>query len=617
MASLSISTLPTSTTTKKPFFSKTPSHVNKSRRFTVSCNAASDNNDKTVKNSDTPNLILPKTSLEMQNVDRRNLLLGLGGLYGATNLTTIPSAFGMPIAAPDIISHCASASSNLANTKDTIRGVACCPPVLSTDKPKDYVLPWNVKPRVRPAAQRASADYIEKYQKAIQAMRDLPDSHPHSWKQQGMIHCAYCNGGYTQEQSGHPDKQLQIHNSWLFFPFHRWYLYFYERILGKLINDPTFALPYWNWDNPSGMQLPAMFEDNGKKNPLFDPLRDAIHLPPAIFNVEYAGADTGDSCIKQIGINLSSMYRQMITNSCDTKRFFGGEFVAGNDPLTSEFNAPGTIEKGVHTAAHRWVGNRRMANGEDMGNFYSAGYDPLFYVHHANVDRMWKIWRDVDMKRHKDPDSSDWLNASYVFYDENENLVRVYNRDCVDIRRMGYVYERSEIPWIRSRPIARVKGANVAAKSLGVVQKVEDVVFPLKLNKTVKVLVKRPAINRTEEDKEKETEVLFLNGINFDGEKFLKFDVFVNDVDDGVQTTAADSEFAGSFAQLPHGHNMEMGTGEKMLMKSGSAYGITELLEDIEAEGDESVVVKLVPRIGCEEVTVGEIKIKLVPVPTV
>ncbi|KAL7582647.1 hypothetical protein Lser_V15G45500 [Lactuca serriola] len=608
MASLALSSLPTSTTTKKPLFSKTSSHVKPFHRFKVSCNAPADNNDKTVNNSDTPKLILPKTSHEMQNVDRRNLLLGLGGLYGAANLTTIPSAFGIPIAAPDNISDCVAATSNLRNSKDAIRGLACCPPVLSTNKPMDYVLPSNPVIRVRPAAQKATADYIAKYQQAIQAMKDLPEDHPHSWKQQGKIHCAYCNGGYNQEQSGYPNLQLQIHNSWLFFPFHRWYLYFYEKILGKLINDPTFALPYWNWDNPTGMVIPAMFEQNSKTNSLFDPLRDAKHLPPSIFDVEYAGADTGATCIDQIAINLSSMYRQMVTNSTDTKRFFGGEFVAGNDPLASEFNVAGSVEAGVHTAAHRWVGNSRMANSEDMGNFYSAGYDPLFYVHHANVDRMWQIWKDIDKKTHKDPTSGDWLNASYVFYDENENLVRVYNRDCVDINRMGYDYERSAIPWIRSRPTAHAKGANVAAKSAGIVQKVEDIVFPLKLNKIVKVLVKRPATNRTKEEKEKANELLFVNGITFDAERFLKIDVFVNDVDDGIQTTAADSEFAGSFAQLPHNH------GDKMFMRSGAAFGITELLEDIEAEGDDSVVVTLVPRTGCDEVTIGEIKIQLVPI---
>ncbi|KAI3702735.1 hypothetical protein L6452_28487 [Arctium lappa] len=146
----------------------------------------------------------------------------------------------------------------------------------------------------------------------------------------------------------------------------------------------------------------------------------------------------------------------------------------------------------------------------------------------------------------------------------------------------------------------------VQAESAGTVK---DVEFPVKLNQTVKVLVKRPAVNRTKQDKENATEVLMVNGIRFDGEKFVKFDVFVNDKDNVPEITAADSEFAGSFAQLPHSRS-----SEKMMMMSGARFGITELLEDLKAEDDEYVLVSLVPKMGCEDVTISEIKIELVPI---
>ncbi|TVU16157.1 hypothetical protein EJB05_39708, partial [Eragrostis curvula] len=35
-------------------------------------------------------------------------------------------------------------------------------------------------------------------------------------------------------------------------------LYFHERILDKLTDDDTFALPFWNWDSPGGMTLPPI-----------------------------------------------------------------------------------------------------------------------------------------------------------------------------------------------------------------------------------------------------------------------------------------------------------------------------------------------------------------------
>lgn len=33
------------------------------------------------------------------------------------------------------------------------------------------------------------------------------------------------------------------------------YLYYFERIIRKYSGSTTFALPYWNWDDPSGSQL--------------------------------------------------------------------------------------------------------------------------------------------------------------------------------------------------------------------------------------------------------------------------------------------------------------------------------------------------------------------------
>ncbi|KAJ0801521.1 putative catechol oxidase [Helianthus annuus] len=529
MASLCVSTFPTTSLSPlSPLSSKPPPY-----RFKVSCNASSDDHPKT---SESPNLILP---MQNNNVDRRNLLLGLGGLYGTANMTNIGSAFAYPVTAPDDISDCVPATSLI-------------------------------------------------------------------WKQQGKIHCAYCNGAYHQQLSENQKVEVKVHFSSIFYPFHRWYLYFYERILGKLINDPSFALPYWNWDNPMGMMLPAMFEAPGpdndlRTNPLFDPYRNVSHAAPAIVDLQFDDKERGHPCVDQVSINLCSLHTQMVRTK-RTDDFFGC------DPNPKVSECGGSIENGAHTAVHRWVGNPRMANHEDLGNFYSAGYDPVFYVHHANVDRMWHIWMGLKGNRNKGPRSTDWKNSSYVFYDENEELVRVYNRDCVDMKRMGYMYEASSIPWKESPPIPRVKASKVALKSVRSVKKAEETEFPVKLDKRVNVLVKRPATTRSEDEKEKATEMLVLNGIKFNSEKFFKFDVLVNDVDDGIQTTATSSEFVGTFAQVPHM------PGHKMFITSGASYGITEVLEDLEAEEEEYVLVTLVPRAGTEDATVSEIKIELLPI---
>jgi len=77
----------------------------------------------------------------------------------------------------------------------------------------------------------------------------------------------------------------------------------------------------------------------------------------------------------------------------------------------------------------------------DMGFLGSAGRDPLFYSHHANVDRMWHVWSTkLGGEGFKDPE---WLDASFVFYDDVENPrpVRIKFRDVLDTRNLGYTYD--------------------------------------------------------------------------------------------------------------------------------------------------------------------------------
>ncbi|KAK9056870.1 hypothetical protein SSX86_024234 [Deinandra increscens subsp. villosa] len=606
---MSSSILPLTTTftnTHRPFKART----NQTHGFRVTCNAAPDaHNDNKLILPESQKLILP-------NVDRRNLLVGLGGLCTAANLTSLPSAMAAPITVPDITSTCKDASAGIRNKEDAVRTLKCCPPSLGkTIKP--FVFPTEETVRMRWPAHNGTKEQVDKYRAAIKAMRALPDDHPHSFVSQAKIHCAYCNGGYSQVDSGagFPNIDIQIHNSWLFYPFHRWYLYFYERILGKLINDPTFALPFWKWDEPDGMPIAEMFVPetiDGQPNPLYDVYRKATHIEKRIVDLDYDGKDKDIPDKTQIDCNLSTVYRDLVRNGGDTTSFFGGDYVAGDSPVANNDPSVGSVESGSHTAVHRWVGDTPgQPNGEDMGNFYSAGYDPVFYVHHANVDRMWKLWKDLGIPGHVEPNCSGWLNASYVFYDENEDLVRVYNKDSVNLDNLKFNYIENSteaFPWRKSRPARRSKSSQVESTEL--VKTVDETKFPVRLNNILKIRVKRPVVNRTEAEKAKANEVLLIKKVKYDSGKYVKFDVFVNDkLKDGVFTTPCDPEYAGGFAQIPHG-NMK-----SMFMSSSARFGLTELLEDTNTDGDEYATVTLVPRTGCDDLTVGEIKIELVPIP--
>ncbi|KAL3519695.1 hypothetical protein ACH5RR_017844 [Cinchona calisaya] len=534
-----------------------------------------------------------KNSEQHQNASRRNMLIGLGGLYGAANLAADPFAFAAPIAGPDI-SKCGPADLPSGATPTN-----CCPPPAASIVDFKLPSPSNTL-RVRPATQLVDNAYLAKFNKAVQLMKALPDTDPRSFKQQANVHCAYCDGAY--DQLGFPNLELQVHASWLFLPFHRCYLYFYERILGKLIGDPNFAMPFWNWDAQGGMHLPDIYADS--TSPLYDTLRDAKHQPPTMIDLDYNGVDSNISDSQQLSQNLTIMYRQIVSNARTPQLFFGNPYRAGDEPDPG----PGSLENIPHGPVHVWTGDRTQPNFEDMGNFYSAARDPIFYAHHSNIDRMWGIWKTIGGRR-QDITDTDWLNASFLFYDENAQMVRIRVRDVLDTTKLGYTYQAVEVPWLNSRPTPRIAKVARKIKKLVAANAADhghsgNGIFPAKLDKIVKVMVKRPNKKRSKKEKDEKEEILVIEKIEVDRDTFAKFDVYIND-EDQPKSTPENTEFAGSFVNVPHKHKH----GKKI--KTHLNLSLTEILEDLNAEDDEHVLVTLVPRVGCDAVTIGGIKIIL------
>ncbi|KAG6395813.1 hypothetical protein SASPL_141942 [Salvia splendens] len=532
MTSLQLSCMVLGTTAHKP--SRLLPNARRSHRFHVSCSGGPEEEGK---------------------VDRRNMLLGLGGMYGVANLASDTKlARADPLLPPDF------KSCGVAYVGEDPLDVNCCPP--TSDVIKDYKLPPVHRLRVRRAAHRLNLANVAKYKRAVKMMRDLDvadPTDPRGFSQQANIHCAYCNGAH--DQVGHEELDIQVHFSWLFFPFHRWYLYFYERIMADLLKDPTFALPYWNWDHPKGMQLPWMFDEEDSS--LYDPNRNQDRRPPAVLNLALNSTITDP--VQIISNNLSLMYNEMIGTPASATDFMGKAYRDGDAPPT--YPDGGTSEKGSHTAVHAWFGDPRNEYNEDIGNFYSAGRDPAFYSHHANVDRMWTIWNDIPADYPKAITDPDYLNASFLFYDETKQL-----------------------------PPRRAAAVNIQDLSKGV--KTAEKVFPLKLRKTTRVLVAKPTVGKADE-------VLVLENIVTDNRKLIKFDVFVNDEDDKPEEVDR-AEYAGGFTQLPHRVKAKNSVSDLRL-------NLKQLYENINIADDDKVVVTIVPLINGEAVTIGGIKIVEAP----
>lgn len=214
-----------------------------------------------------------------------------------------------------------------------------------------------------------------------------------------------------------------------------WELYFFERIAGKLIGKPDFALPFWAFDIPGMMSVPRIYTIKNSK--LYEEKRLDRANAGSIVDLSYMGNNDriiNDEDLKKD--NLQRVYNQMVVQA-NSELFMGRKYLSGDGKTPGG----GSIEEGVHTGVHVWFGGK-------MGKFATAGGDPLFYALHGNVDRLWQVWDTRRTRKIRYTEDPDFLNASFVFYDENGEPVRVYVKDCLDIGSLGYSYEVMPIPWL-------------------------------------------------------------------------------------------------------------------------------------------------------------------------
>ncbi|XP_058108997.1 polyphenol oxidase A1, chloroplastic-like [Magnolia sinica] len=531
-------------------------------------------------------------------LDRRNMLIGIGGgLYGTTlGLGHDQKAAADPVGPPDLSSCHAARDLDTTNTTD----YACCPPYTfplpNPESIPSYKIPKNPILRKRKAIQMMTPDELYKFESAIAEMKKLDKTDPNnpwSFTQQAQIHCAYCNNAYYQYKT---DKvPLEIHFSSLFLPWHRWYIYFFERILGKLIGDDSVALPYWNYDNPDGMAFPKAYDN--PNSPLYDDLRNKGHAYARNYvDLNYGGEPYTPPPQKQL-IDENLCYLQTIFNQgeVDPLQFIGCPIAAG---VQWGYQYAGLLES-LHNSVHQWTGPIASPNF-DMGNFISAARDPIFYAHHSNVDRLWDIFRNCFLKTELETTSTDWLDASFVFYDENKELVKVNVKDSLRIDNLGYSYTSMPLVWKDFSKACKIRPkitCTATAVEFGSVPKAL-------VSDPIRVLVKRPNSSRSKSEIQNTLEVVMVDGIEVEHTSSTRFDVFINTPSDNSTHLG---DFVGSFTTVAHGHKHgETSDGNEK--KLGLKLGITSMVSKLNAEDAESLVVSLVPRMG--PVVVGGVRIE-------
>jgi tyrosinase len=84
-----------------------------------------------------------------------------------------------------------------------------------------------------------------------------------------------------------------------------------------------------------------------------------------------------------------------------------------------------------------------LALGGDMAEFSTVGGDPLFYLHHANMDRLWESWNRLGNENPTDPR---YLNRTFAFRDRSGTRVDLAVSAADRTAQLGYDYDSYEKP---------------------------------------------------------------------------------------------------------------------------------------------------------------------------
>lgn len=223
---------------------------------------------------------------------------------------------------------------------------------------------------------------IQTFMNAVAAFKQQPSSSMYNWTNIANIHQSYC-----------------AHSNWFFLPWHRPYIGFFEWLIQTYTNTPNFALPYWNWTN--NPKIPSIFFTGA----LNDTTRQAT--PTSQLSSSWVG---------------SSVMSNIMSNSSFTG------FASASASTQSASAGYGALEATPHNNVHNWVGG-------DMENYLSP-LDPLFFVHHGNIDRLWVVWN----QKYANTTSSTWLNYQLQYGGSGVGSWTV--NQTLSTAAMGYVYDK-------------------------------------------------------------------------------------------------------------------------------------------------------------------------------
>ena len=403
---------------------------------------------------------------------------------------------------------------------------------------------------------------LDSYEAGVRAMLALPPDDARNWYRIAMVHIMDCP-----------------HENWWFLPWHRGYLGSVERVIRELSGNPRFALPFWDWtDAPS---VPARFFQ-GLLDPtnagyienysiFADRMRDPIGRMWSALTPEQAkelrtrgitSADVllagmrsafapraGARGIKADAPGLDDVTREMVSaKKLEAALRPTGFADFGSVAGTSHHARPGA--RALETESH---GNVHYNVGGMMGRFLSP-VDPLFFLHHSNLDRLWTLWTARQRQAGRDPlptggEGARWGKEPFLFFsDVTGKQIVATAGDFAETSAFDYEYGPGWAP--RAGPVFAVRPMTTIK---GVLQSTAMV---LGQSASASATVAAGTINAAaNDDGERNVSAEVTIDRPVEGSENVRFLVFVNPPESEPVLSASDPSFAGSIRFFDDAHH--------------------------------------------------------------
>ncbi|UWU83246.1 tyrosinase family protein [Bradyrhizobium yuanmingense] len=318
----------------------------------------------------------------------------------------------------------------------------------------------------------AATPMLQLYKRAIKEMKDRPVWDPTSWWFQANIHWTpqqddskgcyeiNCFNGLFQPLPGAtPEVLARIqasrrlvagevpldpsvgvgrdriwlkcpHRTYDFLPWHRVYLYFFERIIESVVGEP-FALPYWNYLDTRHRDFPASFrpakESDGSDNALYYSDRSPLCRDPNDPSVP----SSEKPLIRDSDLNWQTAADQ--------------RFLERGDVLGLDRGFSFQLESAPHDLVHGRIGvitDQNVPLG--MATPALAARDPIFYLHHSNLDRLWEWWRNQPPLEGDPPRTPEyiWTQEPYLFVSPNAQKTGLTAGESFGMVGTAYSYDQ-------------------------------------------------------------------------------------------------------------------------------------------------------------------------------